>query len=184
MRANREPDPALDHLLDGIVTTADCMKCRACCTFHEDDKVDAPLFTDDQRGEVEASDYGQGVTFTEKNDMWQVDLVDKGDGSYVCPLLDQSTHRCNARAVDNFDCRTWPFYVMEDASGHTNLTLSPDCPAAAPRMSDPAVREHVARRVLPLMVERVTDHPGLIAAHRPEVIIIAPVHIPRRDQMM
>ncbi len=183
-KPNRAPDPELDQMLDGIVTTEDCMRCKACCTFHDDDKVDAPLFTNDQREEVEASDYGQRVTFSPKNNMWQVDLVDRGNGSYVCPLLDKETHRCNARAVNNFDCRTWPFYVMKQKTGETNLTLSPDCPAAAPRLNDPEVQERIAGRVLPFMVERVAGNPDLIAEHRPEVIIIAPVQIPRRDQMM
>lgn len=170
-------DPELDHLLDGIVTTADCMGCRLCCYFHDDDKVDAPLFTEAQRDQVQAAPYGDGVTFSEKNGMWQVDLVDRGDESYVCPLLDQETHACNAREVDCFDCRTWPFYVMRKKNNQTVLTLSPDCPVAAPRINAPEVQQHIAQTVLPYMIARATDNPNMIAEFRPEIIIVAPANL-------
>lgn len=171
-------NPELDHMLDGIVETADCQQCGLCCTFHDDDKVDAPLFTEEQRRQVETAPYGQEVTFTRQNDMWQVDLTAQAEGLYACPLLDQATRMCNAREIDNFDCRAWPFYIMRKEDGETLLTLSPDCPAAVARYQNPVIEGIIGRKVLPLMIKHVSVNPGLIAPYREEVIPLTQVKLP------
>jgi hypothetical protein len=168
----------LDDLLNGIVTTADCMCCKMCCIFHDDDKIDAPLFTEAQRDEVSESEYGVKVTFSERdNNMWQVDLIDRGDGSYVCPLLEQQYHTCNAREVDCFDCRTWPFYVMRKVDGQTVLTVSLDCPVVGPRLQSPGVQTQISQNLIPYMIRYASQNPGVVAEFRPETTVLQDVII-------
>lgn len=106
--------------------------------------------------------------------------MDIDEERYVCPLLDGEDYSCNARNVDCFDCRTWPFYVMRDDDGQTSLTLSNDCPVASERVDNDAVRSRIFSHVAPYMVNAVENNPGLIVDFRPEVTVITPVTISKR----
>ena len=159
----------LDGLLEPFLSSADCDSCRLCCYFHDDDKHDAPLLDDRQREELETL-YPERLRFTQKGDFWQIVLesvdADAAGQRYVCPLLDRKTHLCTARTAgvtDIFDCRTWPFQVMQQGE-RTVFTVSCDCPKVAPRLrSNRELRVLAMQSVLPRMLEVVKEKPDLLA---------------------
>src|ERR1051326_637426 len=109
----------LERLLDPFLTSADCGSCKLCCYFHDSDKHDAPLLNTAQKEDLQAQ-YPGKLRFTERGEFWQIVLESVGRDAagekYVCPLLDRVTHLCTARlagVTDIFDCRTWPFQVMQ-----------------------------------------------------------------------
>lgn len=161
----------LDNLLEGFLTKEDCQKCQSCCYFHDNDKIDAPLFDESQKNRIIMNNPEQEIKFEKVGRLWKIILDEIQEGTYVCPLLDQKTHLCTARKVDCFDCRTWPFYIA-DIDGHLAFTVSRDCPAVQKTL-DNNKRDIAIKKILPYMLSIVMTHQELIAKYRDDMDIIS-----------
>lgn len=110
-------------MLDELLTKEDCKKCKSCCTFQEDELIDAPTFDEEAKNYINTK-VDKNIKFIKKNDIYQIVLNPWGKVS-KCPLL--GNNGCILKKYKPFDCESWPFYVMK-YKGTYVITISNDCP--------------------------------------------------------
>jgi len=94
-----------------LITFADCVLCRKCCIFTEDELVEAPLFDEEQR-ELATQIADEPLTFDDRGDFWQVRLKQTEQaGLWVCPLLEPESGACKVQANKPLNCSTYPAHA-------------------------------------------------------------------------
>ena len=112
-------------MIGSLLTKEECRQCRLCCCF---DRYD--LWATPEIDKALAQKLGEGVELIRVEDHYLMKMKAEGD-SYPCPLLDKKTG-CILGDEKPFDCRIWPFRLME-FQGRRVLALSPDCPVVRER---------------------------------------------------
>ncbi|MBQ8927949.1 MAG: YkgJ family cysteine cluster protein [Oscillospiraceae bacterium] len=146
-------------MLTKLLRRSTCAACRQCCRFDRYDVWEMPLLSRETRAlaqEVvpEAEYVSRGT------DAWifRVRALD-ADECFVCPLLDANTG-CRLGSEKPFDCRIWPFCIME-LDGRQVITIAPICEAM---MALPM------GTVLSFLKEELADTIFTYAAGHPDVV--------------
>ena len=117
-------------MLKKILDPATCAACPVCCVFDSTDVWEQPVLLDNTIAAV-------------KKRMPDVKLVPSGSGAvfdpgilaegedFYCPMLDKNTG-CTLGADKPFDCRIWPFRIMNIGS-RRGITVSTLCKAVTSR---------------------------------------------------
>lgn len=105
-----------------------CERCRECCRFTKKTLYYATLFTDEEKQRAMATGLSSAdfISYRGSRQVFQVRLIPsvKVAGEYVCPLLDEQTHRCRIYEHRPLDCRLWPFFFMRSRNGRGALLAS------------------------------------------------------------
>ena len=109
-------------MLKNILSAEDCAKCRYCCTFERYDLWDTPIIPDEMKTALEELDPELG--FISRGDSWLFIMEEKEDGTYFCPMLTETG--CRLGDSKPFDCRIWPYRVME-LRGLPVITIASIC---------------------------------------------------------
>lgn len=158
-----------DGLLKGILTSQNCMDCRACCKFGEDDKVDAPMFTKAHAEELQKR--FEGVAFEPTGNLMKIVLKPlEQKGKYVCPLYDMKTSMCNIYSERPFDCITWPYYAMKK-DDRVLITLSADCPYVNEHSLE-IIKDHFVKKMKEYLLGEIRKYPDLIVDYRNETRVL------------
>lgn len=110
-------------MLSKILSPEQCAKCRICCGFVDSDKWEIPLLAGDD--ERRAAETLGTVTEIPGTKCCVYSMKFNGNEIIYCPAA--SEKGCRLGAERPFDCRIWPFRVM-DLNGTMVITLSPVCP--------------------------------------------------------
>lgn len=111
-------------MLKKLLTPEQCAQCRICCGFTESDRWEIPLLAgEDERASAER--LGAGIEPVKGSDCAVLAMQFHGEDLVFCPALGE--HGCRLGSERPFDCRIWPFRVME-LNGTKVITLSPVCP--------------------------------------------------------
>ncbi len=114
-------------MLKNILSGSDCAKCKICCIFDKYDLWETPVVTEDVYNEVQK--LMPEVRFVSKGNsrlfMMQPEDVN-GEELYYCPMLDKS-NGCMLGDKKPFDCRIWPYRVME-LGGRLVISIASICP--------------------------------------------------------
>lgn len=147
-------------MLKEILSPSSCAGCRLCCGFDESDLWEIPVFSADtserlekERPELTLLPYGTGSRVLQ--------MHFDGDGIARCPALTENG--CTLGENKPFDCRIWPFRVMEQ-NGKTVLTLAPICESV-----QKIERERLAafaKKISPLIREEIRKNPDIIKPYR------------------
>lgn len=112
-------------MLKKLLSPAQCAECRLCCGFVDSDKWEIPLFAgEEERACAERLAPTKEIPGT-KSAVYRMEF--HGNDVIMCPAA--SEHGCLLGEERPFDCRIWPFRVME-LNGSRVITLSPVCPAS------------------------------------------------------
>lgn len=111
-------------MLKNILKGSDCASCKICCVFDKYDLWETPVID----GELEKliSEKFPGVSFVQKGNEKIFRMEESGDGLYRCPMLDPQKG-CRLGDSKPFDCRIWPFRVME-LGGKRVISMASICP--------------------------------------------------------
>ena len=111
-------------MLKNILSGSDCASCKICCIFDKYDIWETPVLDEPLRKLVE--ERFPEVSFVQKGDGWIFRMEEAEDELYYCPMLD---HKTGCRLKDNkpFDCRIWPYRVME-LGGKRVISMASICP--------------------------------------------------------
>jgi Fe-S-cluster containining protein len=112
-----------------VVPSSHCTSCDVCCHFPDKDSLLAPYFTAEEI--VLAVDAGVPERHFSDPAGCKITLVRFHEG-YRCPAFNPEQHHCSIYPVRPFDCRIYPFALMEPeipATGHAGvLGLDTKCP--------------------------------------------------------
>ncbi len=114
-------------MLTKLLSRETCAKCRLCCIFDRYDVWETPVLDQEIRQKAEA--LIPGVEFISKGResyLFRVRELDEND-LFTCPLLDPAKG-CMLGTEKPFDCRIWPFRIM-DVAGRQAITIAPICDA-------------------------------------------------------
>lgn len=106
-------------MLKKILDQRSCAECRLCCGFDSSDIWEIPVFT------AETAKRMPDTEFTEKNGGFIVKTPElKDEEIFFCPAL--TDKGCSLGDEKPFDCRIWPFRIME-IGGKRAITIASVC---------------------------------------------------------
>ena len=108
-------------MVNKILSSEVCGKCRVCCGFTKDDAWEIPLVYAENKDKV-GEKLGAGLLPRGSEYVFDMDLS-SGDISY-CPAL--SEQGCTLGELKPFDCAVWPFRVNLLGDMRV-ITVSPVC---------------------------------------------------------
>lgn len=109
-------------MLSNYIKSENCHVCQFCCRFRNSNLWDVPLFTDEEKLELEKK-YSD-IIFERVNGLWTPRLISENE-FFNCPFLNHEIG-CILGKEKPFDCTIWPFYVM-DKNGKIVLAKCNDC---------------------------------------------------------
>lgn len=88
-------------MLEGLLTEKDCKNCKLCCRF-EEELIDAPTFTDDEKRYI-IENVDSNIKFKKISKVYQI-ILEKEKKLYRCPLL--RNNGCILKDRRPFDCKS------------------------------------------------------------------------------
>ena len=111
-------------MLKKILSNKKCAECRLCCVFDRYDVWETPVFTEETKNLLlEKRPDTQFIT-KEGGYLFRVNELVENELFY-CPALDNKTG-CILGDDKPFDCRIWPFRIME-IGGRRAITVASIC---------------------------------------------------------
>jgi Fe-S-cluster containining protein len=153
-----------------LITFADCVLCRKCCIFTEDELVEAPLFNDEQR-ELATQVADETLIFDRHGDLWQLRLKQAEQGHrWVCPLLEAKSGACKVQANKPLNCSIYPAHVAINRDGIV-LAITNVCPVVNDeRRLRPRVDQYASERLARTMRSVIQQHPEFIIPFRDDAM--------------
>lgn len=143
-------------MLKEILSPESCKKCRICCVFDRDDIWEIPVFSDEQHKRI--TEKSPSFAFVPcGNNSWVYDMKFDADGLAACPAL--SENGCTLGENKPFDCKIWPFRVMEH-EGEILLTLAPLCEAVNGLDGDTLAA--FAEKITPTVFAEAEKNPDIV----------------------
>ena len=147
-------------MLEGLLSKEECAQCRLCCSFDSYGLWDTPVITPGMKEKVLRAKPGQ--RFVSRGDTLLLRMErEEQEDLYYCPLLDRS-RGCIMGDGKPFDCRIWPFRVM-NFLGRRVITLSPLCPAVAEKPVE-QIRKKCGE-IAPAVFKEAREHPEYVRAY-------------------
>lgn len=152
-------------LLNKILQSKHCFTCRICCKFGPDDRIDAPMFTEEIKKRIIRKFPSKNLKFDSIGILYKIILnpLSGKKEHYICPLYDRHTSKCLIYEYRPFDCLTWPFYIMKKVK-KIIITLSPDCPFVNKKPLS-FLTEFAKAKIAPYMIKEVRRYPDLITEY-------------------
>lgn len=162
--------------------------CRHCCKFRKERLYFAPKITDNEIDRIKSNGLYKPVFFPFKNSkkVFQISLTKskKLKDIFVCPYLDENTHKCNIYRIRPFDCNFWPFIFMYDKSGKKVLIahFNKEKCQATDLMSKIKYKDYLDKNLDKWInekniIELVKEYPELIWDYEPNTFIIQEINI-------
>ncbi len=123
-RTGRIIPERISFMLKNILKGEDCASCRICCVFDKYDLWETPVLEESLKDK--ASEKFPDTAFVQKGDGWLFRMEESEDGLYYCPMLDPKSG-CMLGDDKPFDCRIWPYRVME-LGGCRVISIASICP--------------------------------------------------------
>jgi len=161
-------------LLSSLLKSKNCMSCKSCCKFGENDCFDAPMFTEGEKENILKK--FNNAKFKKIGKLWKVVIVrgpNKHTFRYICPFYNDKEYKCMVYDIRPFDCSTWPFYIMK-LHDKVIITLSKDCPVILNNKLD-FLLEFTEKIVAPYMIKYALKYPDLITPYRNKAVILLDV---------
>lgn len=143
-------------MLKEILSPESCQKCRICCVFDSDDIWEIPVFSEKQQARI-AEKNPQYSFIPRGNNSLVFDMKFGNDGLAACPAL--SENGCTLCENKPFDCKIWPFRVME-RDEEVLLTLAPLCEAV--NKLDNNLLTRFAEKLAPVVFAEAEKNPDII----------------------
>ncbi|EXM40828.1 hypothetical protein [Ruminococcus albus] len=118
-------------MIGKLLSREECAKCRLCCCFDSYDLWETPIIEKSTHDRI-ISGFRPDQEFLDLEDHYLLKMQKEPDRDlYYCSLLDHDKG-CIMGTEKPFDCRIWPFRVM-DLNGTRVIALSTVCPVVQTR---------------------------------------------------
>lgn len=154
-------------MLSKLLSKEECAKCRICCSFDSTDLWETPVVSAKLRDRI-LDDYPE-MRFVEKGESYLFRMDKEPDEDlYYCSVLDRKKG-CVLGDEKPFDCRIWPFRVME-FNGQWVITLSPVCPVMIKKPLDEV--SALAKELAPIIFAEADKNPDIVKKYLPNYPIL------------
>lgn len=145
-------------MLSKLLSREECAKCRLCCCFDSYDLWETPVITGETKESILES-FKPDQDFLDLEGYSLLKMQKEQDKDlYYCSLLDHSKG-CIMGTEKPFDCRIWPFRVM-DLEGIRAIVLSPVCPVVQTRPLNEI--QAVAKELAPQIFAYARENPFVV----------------------
>lgn len=111
------------NMLKEILDPQICARCRICCVFDSSDIWETPVFTPETAEMIRSAK--PETNFIPHGNGFIIDPGELGEGElFTCPALTENG--CILGDNKPFDCRIWPFRIME-IGGIRGITVASIC---------------------------------------------------------
>lgn len=147
-------------MLEGLLERKTCAACKICCGFDNTDLWEMPVMN--TKTAARLKEIKPDTKFTECDGGFVTDAGNLPDGElFYCPALDHEKG-CMLGEDKPFDCRIWPFRVMEDPDKRFRMiTVSPVCPEIYDRPLS-QLSEFVKKKLENTIFEYAEKNPEII----------------------
>lgn len=143
----------LKKILDGRA----CAECRLCCIFDRYDVWETPVFTDEIKNKILR--YRPDTEFIMKDGGYIFKVGEIGaDQLFSCPAL--SENGCILGDEKPFDCRIWPYRVM-NVGGRKAITIASICDELYNRPLSQLVN-FLKEELADIIFAYADDHPEIV----------------------
>ena len=106
--------------MNPITTSKDCLECKECCKFHDDEVWFAPVFTEKEIALIPEK-FQKKAVFTSyrlSKNVKQIQLLPSKNAKalFVCPYYDEQSAKCEIYLFRPLDCKMWPVMFMRTRS--------------------------------------------------------------------
>lgn len=143
-------------MLKEILSPNSCKSCRMCCVFDREDVWEIPVFSKEKYASL-LKEMPEAALKQVSDNGWVFEMKFDEEGLTYCPAL--SENGCTLKESKPFDCKIWPFRVME-RGGEILLTLAPLCEAV--NRLDEAVLEQFAAKLAPTVFAEAEKNPSIV----------------------
>lgn len=143
-------------MLKEILSPNSCKSCRMCCVFDRDDVWEIPVFSNEKRTAL-FEEMPEAAIKPVNGGGFVFEMEFDEEGLAYCPAL--SENGCTLKESKPFDCKIWPFRVME-RGGELFLTLAPLCEAV--NGLDEAVLGQFAQKLAPAVFDEAEKNPSIV----------------------
>lgn len=114
-------------MLTKLLSRATCADCQLCCVFDRYDVWETPILSEEIRQKAEELlPDAEFIRKGKESYLFRIRELDEDD-LFRCPLLDPAKG-CMMGTEKPFDCKIWPFRIME-LGGRQAITIAPICDA-------------------------------------------------------
>lgn len=143
-------------MLNKILSSETCGRCRVCCGFDENDKWEIPLIFREIRGKVEEK---LGLHLSPRGNEYVFDMQFDGDKVVFCPALGENG--CTLGDLKPFDCLVWPFRVNRLGEFKV-ITVSPVCESVSSLPLDTLTRFVNEDGFAAMLFKTAEKHPDMV----------------------
>lgn len=143
-------------MLKEILSPSSCKSCRMCCVFDHDDVWEIPVFSEEKRTEL-IKEMPEATLKQVDDSGWVFEMKFDKEGLAYCPALSETG--CTLKESKPFDCKIWPFRVME-RDGEILLTLAPLCEAV--NKLNETVLKQFAEKLAPTVFAEAEKNPAIV----------------------
>ena len=148
-------------MLKNILSGSTCAKCRICCIFDNYDLWVTPVVSDELYEKLLKEYPGTEFLPKGKSRIFKcVPDVINGEELFICPMLDHKTG-CKLGDDKPFDCRIWPYRVME-LGGKLVISMASICPTMYEKPLKKLVEELHRDGLADKIFSHADTHPDIV----------------------
>ncbi len=154
-------------MLEKLLTPEDCVACKWCCKFNEEDLFEQPQIYEETAAYIRKNFRGQSLCQKDGLlyfDMPRVYCEQDEEYQYTCPML-RDGEGCALGEARMLDCKIWPFRIME-CPGGLAITLSGECKVMNEKADEELMEELLGRGTAKLIFRAAEERPAMVKPYR------------------
>lgn len=145
-------------MLRQILSPETCAECRICCGFDASDLWELPVLPPETVNAV--TRHNDKLQFVSAGEEQVFDAPDLSENElFPCPMC--SDTGCIMGDEKPFDCKVWPFRLMQDTAGALHIAVASYCPGIK-QYTDQQLRAFLEQGLGQTMLTYAKSHPAHI----------------------
>lgn len=149
-------------MLKNILSGESCAKCQLCCIFDKYDIWETPTVNDELAEKIK--ERFPEVEFIEKENGARILKCIPNGELFNCPLLDKKSG-CKLSDEKPFDCRIWPYRIME-FGGRRVISIASICPEMYKKPLSELVGELERNELAKKIFAEADKHPEMVKPYQ------------------
>jgi Fe-S-cluster containining protein len=126
-------------MINQLIPSGVCLKCKGCCRFAQEDSVWAPSLLN---GEIDSlSKAGLAPSMITPQKKIRVANFNK-ENIFICSLFNPEGHICKIYSARPFECQLYPF-LLKRKNNKIFLAVDLNCPFAKENIKSSSFTQHV-----------------------------------------
>lgn len=158
-------------MIKQFVPQQECLKCKGCCRFREENSVWSPCLLDEEIQDLLDRKIPSAFISMDR----RLKTVPAQEGGYACPFLHQKENKCKIYDLRPFECQIYPFLICLRGK-KALLTVDLNCPYIKQKLNSKELKEYTdylaAFLNSPKRLEILKNNPQIIQAYEEVLDIV------------